>query len=110
MTDKQVLAALAALEAHRVEIGHRRIVDLFAADPGRANRLRAELDGLVLDYSKHRVTDITLAHLLSLARAADLEGKRDALFEGAKINNTEGPSRHAHGAARFLRRAHRHRR
>ena len=90
MTDKQVSAALAALEAHRVEIGHRRIVDLFAADPGRANRLRAELDDMVLDYSKHRISDITLAHLLALARAADLEGKRDALFEGAKINNTEG--------------------
>ena len=90
MTDKQVSAALAALEAHRVEIGHRRIVDLFAADPGRANRLRAELDDMILDYSKHRVSDITLAHLLALARAADLEGKRDALFEGAKINNTEG--------------------
>ena len=90
MTDTQVLAALAALEAHRVDIGHRRIVELFAADPGRANRLRAELDGFVLDYSKHRINDTTLAHLLALARAADLEGKRDALLSGAQVNNTEG--------------------
>jgi glucose-6-phosphate isomerase len=90
MSDKQVLAALAALEAHRVEIGRRRINDLFAGDPGRANRFQAQLDGLVLDYSKHRVTDATLAHLLTLARAADVEGKRDALFAAAHVNNTEG--------------------
>jgi len=90
MTDTQVSAALAALEAHRVEIGQRRIPELFAADPGRAGRLQAELDGLVLDYSKHRVTDATLAHLLALARAADLEGKRDALLSGVHVNNTEG--------------------
>jgi len=90
MTDMQVAAALAALEAHRVEIGHRRIVDLFEADPTRARRFRAELDDLALDYSKHRVTDATLAHLLALARAADLEGKRDALFSGAPVNLTEG--------------------
>lgn len=89
MTDTQVSAALAALEAHRVEIGQRRIRDLFAADPGRAGRLQAEFDGLALDYSKHRVTDATLAHLLALARAADLEGKRDALLSGAHVNNTE---------------------
>ena len=31
----EVTAAIAALEAHRVEIGHRRIVDLFAEDPKR---------------------------------------------------------------------------
>jgi len=90
MTDMQVAAALAALEAHRVEIGHRRIVDRFEADPTRARRFRAELDDLALDYSKHRVTDATLAHLLALARAADLEGKRDALFSGAPVNLTEG--------------------
>ena len=90
MTDMQVAAALAALEAHRVEIGHRRIVDLFEADPTRARRFRAELDDLALDYSKHKITDATLAHLLALARAADLEGKRDALFSGAPVNLTEG--------------------
>lgn len=90
MTDMQVAAALAALEAHRVEIGHRRIVDLFEADPTRARRFRAELDDLALDYSKHRINDDTLAHLLALARAADLESKRDALFSGAPVNLTEG--------------------
>ncbi|HEY8578318.1 MAG TPA: glucose-6-phosphate isomerase, partial [Beijerinckiaceae bacterium] len=59
-------------------------------DPGRAQRFQAELDGLVFDYSKHRATDATLAHLISLARASRLEEKRDALFRGEPVNLTEG--------------------
>ena len=43
--------------------------DLFAADPGRGERLMAQAAGLTLDYSKNRVTDETLALLLALARA-----------------------------------------
>jgi glucose-6-phosphate isomerase len=87
--DVDVAAALAALEAHRVDIGHRSISDLFLDDPQRFSRLSLRLDDLLFDYSKHRITDATLAHLLALARAAGLEDKRAALFAGAKVNNTE---------------------
>jgi glucose-6-phosphate isomerase len=89
MSQTDVAAAFAALEAHRVEIGHRRIVDLFAEDHTRFDRYQVRLDDLLFDYSKHRINDATLAHLMNLARAADLEGKRDDLFSGAKVNNTE---------------------
>ncbi|MDB5545573.1 MAG: pgi [Hyphomicrobiales bacterium] len=89
MMDVDVAAALAALEAHRVDIGHRSISDLFLDDPQRFSRLSLRLDDLLFDYSKHRITDATLAHLLALARAAGLEDKRAALFAGAKVNNTE---------------------
>ncbi len=85
----EVTAAIAALEAHRVEIGHRRIVDIFAEDPKRFDNFSAGLDDLLLDYSKHRITAATLAHLIVLARAAGLEEKRAALFAGAHVNNTE---------------------
>ena len=84
-----VAAALAALEAHRVDIGHRSISGLFASDPDRFERLSLRFDDLLFDYSKHRITDATLAHLLALARAADVEGKRAALFSGEKVNTTE---------------------
>ena len=67
--DVDVAAALAALEAHRVEIGHRSISDLFVEDPDRFARLSLKFDDLLFDYSKHRITDVTLAHLLALARA-----------------------------------------
>jgi glucose-6-phosphate isomerase len=90
MTQHATAAALAALEAHRVEIGHRSISDLFSTDPTRFERYNVQLGDLLFDYSKHRLDDATLAHLLSLARAADLEGKRAALFAGEKVNVTEG--------------------
>ncbi len=89
MMDVDVAAALAALEAHRVDIGHRLISDLFQDDPARFSRLSLKFDDLLFDYSKHRITDATLAHLLALARAANFEDKRAALFGGAKVNNTE---------------------
>ncbi len=89
MVDTDVSAALAALEAHRVEIGHRPIADLFRAEPDRFARLSLRFDDLLFDYSKHRITDATLAHLLALARAAGLDDKRAALFAGEKVNNTE---------------------
>jgi len=89
MAKEQVMAALAALEAHRVEIGHQSIAALFAADATRFPRLTLRLDDLLFDYSKHRLNDATLAHLMTLARAAHLEDKRAAFFAGEKINNTE---------------------
>ena len=89
MAKDQVMAALAALEAHRVEIGHQTIASLFAADPTRFARLSLRLHDLLFDYSKHRLNDATLAHLITLARAAHLEEKRAAFFAGEKINNTE---------------------
>ena len=89
MPRHEVSSALAALEAHRVEIGHRRIVDLFAEDPQRFANFSARMDDLLFDYSKHRITAATMAHLLTLARAADVEGKRASLFAGKHVNNTE---------------------
>ena len=79
--------ALAALEAHRLDVGHRAIVDLFREDSNRFERFSVRLDDLIFDYSKHRVTDATLAHLLSLARAvkngvevvAEINGRANTL-------------------------------
>ena len=50
-----------ALEAHHREVRDLHLRDLFADDPARGERLTAEAAGLFLDYSKHRVTDETLA-------------------------------------------------
>ena len=63
--------------------------ELFAADPGRGERLVAEAAGLRLDYSKHRVTDEILGRLFELAREAGVEARRDAMFAGEHINSTE---------------------
>ena len=44
---------------------------------------------LLLDFSKNRITAETLPLLLDLAREADLEGWRERMFAGERINTTE---------------------
>jgi glucose-6-phosphate isomerase len=63
--------------------------DLFAEDPGRGERMTAEAVGLLLDYSKNRITDKTLKLLIRLAEDAGLESRIQAMFSGEKINLTE---------------------
>ena len=79
----------AALKAHHAKVRNLHLRDLFAGDPGRGMRMTAEGAGVFLDYSKHRVTDDTIALLLDLARAARVEERREAMFEGERINATE---------------------
>lgn len=78
-----------ALAAHHAKIRDAHLRDLFAADPGRAERMTAEAAGLFVDYSKHRVTDETLRLLVALAEERGVRERRDAMFRGEKINTTE---------------------
>jgi len=78
----------AALEDHRAQ-GQPVLRELFATDPGRAERYVVRVGDLRIDYSKHLITDETLALLQELATAADVSGLRDAMFRGEKINLTE---------------------
>lgn len=64
--------------------------DLFQADPDRFDRFSLEACGMLLDYSKNRISDETSDLLMALARASDVEGWRDRLFSGEHVNNTEG--------------------
>ncbi|TVR97817.1 MAG: glucose-6-phosphate isomerase [Rhodospirillales bacterium] len=83
-------AAWRALEQHHAAIGNLHMRDLFDEDPGRFDRLSLRFGDLLLDYSKNRVTADTLELLVALARAADVEGWRERMFAGEKINATEG--------------------
>jgi glucose-6-phosphate isomerase len=78
-----------ALEQHYAEIGPQHLRDLFAADPGRGERLIAQAAGLYLDYSKNRITDETMALLVQLAQECGVEQRRDAMFRGDPINVSE---------------------
>ena len=78
-----------ALEKHHRAIEHQHLRDLFAADPGRGERLVVEAEGVYFDYSKHRVTDATLALLVELAEECGLRERIDAMFAGEHINVTE---------------------
>ncbi len=78
------LSALAAFAPRE----HLR--ELFAADPGRAERYFITLgDDLSVDYSKNLITDDSMRALFELARATGVETLRDRMFAGEPINATE---------------------
>ncbi|WP_119679150.1 glucose-6-phosphate isomerase [Indioceanicola profundi] len=81
--------AWAALARHRQELQGASLRDLFAADPQRFDAFTIRLDGMLLDWSKNRVTAETVRLLTDLARDRGLEGWRDAMFAGERINSTE---------------------
>ena len=89
------MALMTEFPAHAALVGHYRDVkdvhmrDLFAADPGRFERFSLRLDDILFDYSKNRITEKTMALLFDLARQAGVEAKRDAMFAGEKINESE---------------------
>jgi len=78
-----------ALSAHYESQKSVHVRELFQKDAGRAERFSAEAAGLLLDYSKHRITQETLTLLLNLANAVGLRERIDAMFAGEKINTTE---------------------
>ncbi|MEU3374698.1 glucose-6-phosphate isomerase [Streptomyces sp. NPDC006711] len=78
-----------ALGKHREQLGRTHLRELFAAEPDRGTAYTLRVGDLHLDYSKHLVTGETLALLRELAAATDVEGLRDAMFRGEKINTTE---------------------
>ena len=82
-------AAWRALEEHAAEVAGLHLRQLFADDPGRGERLVAEAAGLVLDYSKQRVTDETIRLLVALAEERGVPARIEAMFRGERINTTE---------------------
>jgi glucose-6-phosphate isomerase len=89
MTALTASPAWQALETHAAAMGERHLRELFAQDPERFSRFSLRLGDLLLDYSKHRITADTMELLLELARSVDVEGWRDRMFIGDKINATE---------------------
>ena len=78
-----------ALASHRDAGSGGDLATLFAGDDQRAARFSLEHEGLLLDYSKNRVTDESLALLVALARAVDLPERIEALFAGGRVNPSE---------------------
>ncbi|WP_409421537.1 glucose-6-phosphate isomerase [Pseudaeromonas sp. ZJS20] len=80
-----------ALEAHFAANKDRQLKQLFAADPARFDKFSTTFGADVLvDYSKNLITQETLDLLIDLAKETDLAGAIDAMFNGEKINQTEG--------------------
>jgi glucose-6-phosphate isomerase len=78
-----------ALEAHRRELRSLHLRDLFDTDPERFERLSATVGEVLVDYSKHRITDASLDLLTQLAAQAQVPRMIEAMFGGERINRTE---------------------
>ena len=63
--------------------------ELFAADADRARNFTFDAAGLHVDLSKNLIDGDVVKQLVKVAKAADLEARRDAMFAGEHINNTE---------------------
>ncbi|MEZ6954461.1 MULTISPECIES: glucose-6-phosphate isomerase [Aeromonas] len=82
-----------ALEAHFAANKETRLKDLFAQDPQRFDKFSLTYQGdILVDYSKNLITEETLKLLVDLAKETDLRSAIDAMFNGEKINMTEGRS------------------
>jgi len=89
MSELREAPAWAELQAHFEQLRDTHLRDLFAADPERGERLRAEGAGLYLDFSKNRITDKTLMLLGGLAHQRGVAERREAMFRGEHINISE---------------------
>jgi glucose-6-phosphate isomerase len=78
-----------ALKAHYESAKDLQLRALFASDSSRGERLTVEAAGLLLDFSKNRVTDETMRLLLALAEARGVAALRERMFAGEKINISE---------------------
>ena len=77
------------LATHAKTMREITLQQLFAGDPPRGERMTASAAGLLLDYSKNRVTSETISLLAKLAEACGLKQRTEAMFTGEKINVTE---------------------
>lgn len=89
MTTLTTSPAWLALAAHRQEMADVQMRELFAQDAGRFGRFSRKFDGILFDYSKNRITEKTMTLLFALAEQAKVSSWIEAMFSGAKINNTE---------------------
>ncbi|MFU8880881.1 MAG: glucose-6-phosphate isomerase [Rhodobacterales bacterium] len=78
------------LDALKTKAVARPIPALFAQNPARAAQFSARFDGMLFDYSKTTLDDAAMAGLQDLADASGLQARREAMFSGAVINETEG--------------------
>ena len=78
-----------SLNQHKKDIESISLREMFKSDPNRFNHFHIQFNDLLLDYSKHRISKETISLLVKLAKEADVEGWRNRMFEGEKINSTE---------------------
>ncbi|WP_069658670.1 glucose-6-phosphate isomerase [Arcticibacter eurypsychrophilus] len=78
------------LTDHFIDVSGKQLKDLFTEDPSRFEKFSVQFNDIMLDYSKNRITDKTMALLIQLTTECGLKEAIDAMFSGEAINETEG--------------------
>ena len=78
-----------SLEDQAASLANTHLAELFASDSGRFDKFHRRCGPLLLDFSKQRITEDTLAALCNLADACQLRDWQARLFGGDSVNDTE---------------------
>jgi glucose-6-phosphate isomerase len=89
-TDFTATQSFKYLTDHYIDIVSKNLKDLFDTDAQRFEKFSLQFEDILVDYSKNRITDETMALLIQLARECRLKDAVEAMFNGEKINVTEG--------------------
>lgn len=83
------LASWKALTAHFEQMKDVHMRDLFAQDTARFTMFSAQMDDILLDFSKNRINEESFRLLCDLARETGVEHWREKMFAGEPINVSE---------------------
>src|SRR5687767_11231154 len=83
-------AAWRSLQEHFSEMKDVHMKELFKNDPDRFFKYSITTRDIVFDYSKNIINDKTISLLMNLAADCQLQTGIEAMFNGEKINETEG--------------------
>ena len=82
-------AVISGLNELKVEFNSKHLTQLFAEDPQRFDRFSVSLAPILFDFSKHRINQKVLQHLVQWADAQHLKSWIKRLFSSESINYTE---------------------
>ncbi|MFY8188532.1 MAG: glucose-6-phosphate isomerase [Flavobacterium sp.] len=77
------------LQKHFETMQEVSMQDLFQNEPQRAQKMNIHWNDFLVDFSKNRVSNETIKHLLALANEVDLKDAIEKYFTGEAINKTE---------------------
>ena len=83
-------AAWRSLQEHFSEMKNVHMRELFKQEPDRFSKYSLSNRDIVFDHSKNIINDKTIQLLLQLANECRLKDGIEAMFNGEKINETEG--------------------
>src|ERR1700761_5671265 len=77
------------LADHFIDVTSKNLKDLFKTDNQRFNKFSIRFNDILLDYSKNRIDEQTVALLIQLAKECRVKEAAEAMFSGERINMTE---------------------